>query len=108
MEITDQTFEKEVIEKSQDIPVVVDFWASWCGPCMMLKPIIEKIASDKSYDGKVHIVKLNVEENQAMASKYGIMSIPAVKLFKDGEVVDEFMGVQPEENIRGWIDKNLE
>ncbi len=107
MDITDAQFEKEVIKKSQDMPVVVDFWASWCGPCMMLKPIIERIASDSVYEGKVHIVKLNVEQNQEMASKYGIMSIPAVKLFKDGEVVDEFMGVQPEETIRGWIDKNL-
>lgn len=105
IDITDDSFEKEVVEKSKERPVVVDFWASWCGPCLMLKPIMEKVAED--YAGKAVIAKLNVDENQAKAQEYGIMSIPAVKMFKDGKVVDEFIGARPEEAIKEWIDSNL-
>ena len=105
MEINDSNFQEEVIEASENMPVLVDFWAAWCGPCKMLKPIIEKLSLE--YKDKVKIVALNVEENQEKAGEYGIMSIPNVKLFKKGEVVDEFLGVMPEEAVKSWIDERI-
>ncbi len=103
--ITDSNFEEKVIEQSKKIPVLVDFWASWCGPCQMLAPILENIAED--YDGKIIIAKMSVEENQLTPAKFSVMSIPAVKLFKDGEVVDEFLGARSDEDVREFIDGNL-
>jgi len=105
MDINDSNFEDEVIAKSRTMPVIVDFWASWCGPCMMLKPIMEKL--EKEFKGKAVIAKLNVEENQTTAEKYNIMSIPAVKMFKGGDVADEFVGLMPESKIKEWIESNL-
>ncbi len=105
IDVTDANFESEVIEKSKTTPVLVDFWASWCGPCMMLKPTLEKIA--KEYEGKVILAKAATDNNQSAASKFGVMSIPAVKLFKDGKVVDEFVGAQPEATIKQWLDQKL-
>jgi len=105
MEVNESDFEKEVIERSKKTPVVVDFWASWCGPCVMLKPVLEKV--EKEYKGKIVLAKVSVEENQGLAERFGIMSIPAVKLFKNGEIVDEFVGFRGENQIKEWIDGNI-
>ena len=103
----DATFDYDVIEQSKKIPVIVDFWVSWCGPCLILKPILEKIANEKEYEKKVVLAKFNVEQNPIKADEYDIMSIPAVKLFKNGKVVSEFVGARPERAIKEWIDSNL-
>lgn len=105
IEVNDENFEKQVIEKSKEIPIVVDFWAEWCMPCNMLGPILEKLA--KEYDGKFVLAKADVDNTGTIAQKYRIMSIPAVKIFKNGKIVDEFVGALPEEQIKEWIDKNL-
>ncbi len=105
IDVTNENFSSEVIEKSKTTPVLVDFWASWCGPCVMLKPTLEKIA--KEYEGKMILAKASTDDNSDAAAKYGIMSIPAVKLFKDGKVVDEFVGAQPEATIKQWLDSKL-
>ena len=92
--LTDQNFEEEVI-KSNSLPVLVDFWAAWCGPCRMLGPIIEELAED--FKGKIKIGKLNVDENSEIAVKYEVLGIPSLKFFKKGEIVGEITGVQPKE-----------
>jgi putative thioredoxin len=105
IEVNDGNFQERVIEQSKKIPVVVDFWASWCTPCLILGPVIEKLA--KEYNGKFILAKANVDENRTTSQKYGIMSIPSVKLFKNGKVFDEFVGAMPEESVRNWINKNF-
>ncbi|MCK5449477.1 thioredoxin [Candidatus Pacearchaeota archaeon] len=105
IEVTDLNFEKEVIDKSKTVPVLVDFWASWCGPCMVLKPTLEKLA--KEYGGKFILAKAETDNNQIHSEKFGVMSIPSVKLFKDGKVIDEFVGAQPEAKIKEWINQKL-
>jgi thioredoxin 1 len=95
LEFTDANFEQEVLKS--DKPVLVDFWAPWCGPCQMVGPIVEAVSQEVV--GKAVVGKLNVDENPETASKYGIMSIPSLKIFKDGQVVKEFVGVQQKEKL---------
>ena len=103
--VTDQNFKEKVIEKSKEIPVIVDFWAEWCQPCLMLSPTLEKLAEE--YDGKLILVKVNLDKARTISMQYKVMSIPSVKMFKDGKIVDEFVGAIPEPNVKEWIDKNL-
>jgi len=103
VEISDSRFKSEVIDS--EIPVLVDFWAPWCQPCRMVAPVLDALA--KEYEGKVKVVKLNVDENQATASEYGIRSIPTLILFKDGKIVSQTMGAQPKEQLKQMVDKSL-
>ena len=105
MDVTDKSFQEEVIEASFKNPVLVDFWAPWCGPCQMLGPIMEEVAEE--YKDKVEIVKIDVQDNEEVAATYGIMSIPAVKMFKDGKIFAEFMGARPASAVKEWIDDSL-
>ena len=97
--VSDATFDSEVL-KAQE-PVVVDFWAEWCGPCRMNAPALEEIAGTMA--GKVKVVKLNVDENPATATKYGIMSIPTLMIFKNGQLASRQIGAQPKQKLEQWI-----
>ena len=97
--VSDATFEADVLKSTQ--PVVVDFWAEWCGPCRMIAPALEEIAG--ALGEKVKIVKLNVDENPATASKYGVMSIPTLMLFKNGELASRQVGAAPKQKLEQWI-----
>ena len=101
MEFTDQNFEQEVIKS--ELPALVDFWAPWCGQCQMMGPIIEELA--KEMEGKAKIGKLNVDEHSDTASRYGIMSIPSLKIFNGGKVVKEFVGVQNKDILKDELIK---
>jgi putative thioredoxin len=102
IDVTDATFQTDVIEKSNEVPVVVDLWAPWCGPCKTLGPIIEKVID--ATDGKVVLAKVNVDENPAVSQAFKVQSIPAVVALKDGGIVDGFVGAYPEQAVQQFID----
>ena len=102
-DVSDATFEDEVLKS--DKPVLVDFWAPWCGPCRMVAPVVEELA--REYDGKVKFYKLNTDDNVSTAVKYGIRSIPSLLMFKDGQSVDQIIGFRPKGDLKRVIDKAL-
>jgi putative thioredoxin len=104
-DVTQQTFESLVLAKSREIPVLADFWAAWCGPCKQLMPVLAKLVDE--YDGKFFLAKINSDTEQALAQRYAVKSLPTVKLFRNGQVVDEFMGAQPEKTIRALLDRHI-
>lgn len=101
--VMDSSFKKEVLES--DLPVLVDFWAEWCGPCKMLTPIIDEIS--KELQGKVKVLKMNIDENPNTPSEYGILSIPTIMLFKNGEQKDTKIGLQQKKSLLDWINKSI-
>ena len=105
-EATAKNFASAVIEKSRETLVLVDFWADWCAPCRMLMPVLAALATE--YSGKIQLVKVNSDKEPQLATEYGVRSLPTVKFFKAGQVVDEFMGVLPEQAVREYIERNLD
>jgi thioredoxin 1 len=99
--LTAENFAKEVLQSSQ--PVLVDFWAEWCGPCKMIAPILDELAGE--YDGKVRFGKLNVDDNQELAGQYGIRSIPTLLLFRQGQVADQIVGLRSKRDLKASLDR---
>ena len=106
MDITTKTFQRDVIERSHELPVVVDFWAAWCGPCRMLGPAIESEVAKR--EGKIELAKIDVDAEQTLAAQYGIQSIPPVAVFRDGKPVTGFVGAQPAGVIGRFLDETIE
>jgi len=106
VEATQDNFSSLVLERSRQVPVVVDFWAEWCAPCKMLMPVLTRLAEE--YGGAFVLAKVNTDEQQSLAAQYGVRSLPTVKIYKNGGVVDEFMGAQPESAVRAILDRHIE
>src|SRR5688572_10767785 len=105
IDVTDATFATEVVERSKQVPVVVDLWANWCGPCKQLTPILEKVVDETG--GKVVLAKVDVDANRQVAAAFQVQGIPAVFALRDGQVVDTFVGAQPEANVRAFVERLL-
>ena len=105
MDVTTETFERDVVERSRELPVVVDFWAAWCGPCRVLGPAIESEVAKRV--GKLELVKIDVDAEQTLAARYGVQSIPTVAVFRDGEPVTGFVGACPPAAIGAFLDELL-
>lgn len=103
LEITVDNFEQEVL--ASDLPVLVDFWAAWCGPCRMVSPVVDKIG--ENYAGKAKVGKINVDEQGALAERFRVLSIPTIYIFKAGEIVEKMVGARPYEELVGALDKHL-
>lgn len=103
MEVTDANFDQVVLQS--DVPVMIDFWAAWCGPCRALAPIIDEVA--KAYEGKIKVAKMDVDKNSATPQRYGVRGIPTLLVFKGGQVKEQIVGFVPKESIEKALDKNL-
>ena len=101
--VTDASFETEVLQG--DVPVVVDFWAEWCGPCKMVGPVLDELAAE--YDGKIKVTKLNVDENPSTSAKFGVRSIPTIMFFKGGQLIDQVIGAKPKVELKKRFDAAL-
>ncbi len=106
MDVDEATFESEVVERSRNLPVVVDFWAEWCGPCQMLAPVLENAVAERG--GKVALAKVDVDANPSLAARFGVRGIPAVKAFRNGHAVLEFVGAQPPARVSAFLDELTE